>query len=69
MKDNTVIYVVGGVGLLFLLSKMMPQSAAQAAAAAQTAALQSQAISAAANTSYANTAANLANELAGDFSS
>lgn len=69
MKDDTLLYVIGGVGLLWLMSRMAPASvAAQNAALQQSAALQSQAINTNANISYANTAANLANQLATDFS-
>lgn len=70
MKDNALIYVIGGLGLLYLIMRSTPTAiAAQNAALQSAAALQSQAISTQANESYANTAANLANELSSDFSS
>jgi hypothetical protein len=71
--DNTVLYVIGGLGLLWLLTKMSPTAvAAQQAALASTANLQSQAISA--NQNVANTATiagaatGIANALTGNTS-
>jgi hypothetical protein len=54
--DNTVLLVLGGLGLLWLISKSSPTAvAAQQQALASSANLQSQAISA--NQNIANTAA------------
>jgi hypothetical protein len=71
--DNTVLYIVGGLGLLWLITKMSPTAvAAQQAALASTANLQSQQISA--NQNMANTAtiagaaAGIANALTGNTS-
>jgi hypothetical protein len=67
--DNTALYVVGGLGLLYLISKMSPTAvAAQQAALANAAALQSQNIAANANMTNVQTGANLISDLANDFS-
>jgi hypothetical protein len=69
MSDNTPLFILGGLGLLYLVYKSSPTTvAAQQAALAQTAALQSQQIATNANIQYVNTGANLIDELAGDFS-
>jgi hypothetical protein len=68
MKSDTLLWVGLGVAAVVLLPSLLSQTPAAQAAAAQTAALQSQAINAAANQSYATTAANLASNLATDFS-
>lgn len=69
-QDNTVVYVIGGLGLLWLMSKMSPTAvAAQQAALANAAAIQSQNIAANANMTNVQTGANLIQNLADDFSS
>lgn len=69
-QNNTALYIVGGLGLLWLVSKMSPTAvAAQQAALANAAALQSQNIAANANMSNVQTGANLIQNLADDFSS
>ena len=69
-QDNTALYVIGGLGLLYLVSKMSPTAvAAQQAALQNAAALQSQSIAANANVQNVQTGANLITNLANDFSS
>jgi len=68
MKDNTVVYVIGGLGLLWLLTKMSPSTQiAQQAALANAAALQSQALQTNATQQNIQTGANLLTNLANDF--
>lgn len=69
-QDNTALYVIGGLGLLWLLSKSTPTAvAAQQAALANAAAIQSQNIAANAQSQNIQTGANLIQNLADDFSS
>ena len=69
-QDNTALYVIGGLGLLWLLSKSTPTAvAAQQAALANAAAIQSQSIAANAQSQNIQTGANLIQNLADDFSS
>jgi len=68
-QDNTILYVVGGLGLLWLLSKTSPQAQiAQQAALANAANLQSQALQSQATQTNIQTGANLLTNLANDFS-
>jgi hypothetical protein len=67
-KDNTVLYVIGGLGLLYLIMRSTPQAiAAQQAALQNAAALQSQAIQSGATQANIQTGANLLTNLANDF--
>lgn len=68
-QDNTALYVIGGLGLLYLFYKMSPTTIAlQNQALESQAALQSQQISAAQNEANIQTGASLATSLANDFS-
>lgn len=68
-QDNTLLYAIGGLGLLYLVYKTSPTAvAAQQAALANAAALQSQNITANANMQNVQTGANLVSDLASDFS-
>lgn len=70
MKDNTLLYVGGGLALLYLFMRSTPTAiAAQQNALNQAAALQSQAINANATQANINTGAQLLTNLANDFSS
>lgn len=67
-NDNTVYYVLGGLGLLWLISRSNPATiAANQAVMAQTAALQQQQIAANAQNTNIQTGANLVNSLVSDF--
>jgi hypothetical protein len=67
-KDNTLMWILGGAGLLWLVSKMSPASAAaQQVALQNAAALQSQAIATNAQNQNIQTGANLIQNLAQDF--
>lgn len=67
-QDNTLLYVIGGVGLLWLITRNSPAViAANNATLAQQAALQSQAIAANAQDTNIQTGANLVNSLVSDF--
>ena len=68
-QDNTVLYVVGGLGLLYLLMKNSPSSlAAQQAALASGANLTSQQIAANQNTANVAAISGAATAIASDFS-
>ena len=68
-NDNTMIYIIGGVGLLWLLTRNYSPAAvaANTAALQQTAALQSAQIAANAQTTNIQTGANLVSNLVDDF--
>ena len=69
MQDDTILYVIGGLGLLWLVTQLSPAAqSAQQEALAQAANLQSQAIQTGANVQNVNTVSNALQSIASDFS-
>ena len=69
-QDDTMLYVIGGIGLLWLISRSNPTVvAANQAALQQSAALQQAQIAATAQNQNIQTGANLVNSLISDFTS